>query len=99
MGRRKFKKERLDAKNQKQDKVVKLNHNLDGADSRFTRMVNYIVARVRIEYAKPEQKIVKQGDGPQERKYDDGDIIEGYFMVVILRGTFRAETRNAPKGA
>ena len=62
-------------------------------------MVNFIVARVRIEYAKPEQKIAKQGDGPQERKYDNGDSIEGYFMVVILRGTFRAETRNAPKGA
>ena len=47
----------------------------------------------------PEQKIVKQDDGPQERTYDDGEHLDGYFMVVILRGTFRAETRNAPKGA
>ena len=62
-------------------------------------MVSFIVAKVRIEYAKPEQKIVKQDDGPQERTYDDGEHLDGYFMVVILRGTFRAETRNAPKGA
>ena len=62
-------------------------------------MVSFIVAKVRIEYAKPEQKIVKQDDGPQERVYDDGELLDGYFMVVILRGTFRAKTRNAPKGA
>ena len=98
MGRRKFKLEKQDTKRQSKEKM-KLNPNLSGADERFTRMVNFIVSKIRIEYAKPEQKIVKQDDGPLEKDKEDDESLEGYFMVVILRGTFRAETRNAPKGA
>jgi hypothetical protein len=77
-----------------------LTQNLRGyADTKFKRMVDFLVTRIRIEYAKPEEKIVQQDDGPQERKYGDGESLQGYFMCVILKGSFLAQTSNSRKGA
>ena len=66
----------------------------DFADTRFKRMLEFIVTRIRIEYAKPEEKIIKQDDGPQKKKYVDEELT-GYFMYVVLKGKFCAELRNS----
>ena len=57
-------------------------------------MLEFIVTRIRIEYAKPEEKIIKQDDGPQKKKYVDEELF-GYFMYVVLKGKFCAELRNS----
>lgn len=57
-------------------------------------MLEFIVTRIRIEYAKPEEKIIKQDDGPQKKKYVDEELT-GYFMYVVLKGKFCAELRNS----
>ena len=66
----------------------------DFADTRFKRMLEFIVTRIRIEYAKPEEKIIKQDDGPQKKKFGDEEI-SGFFMYVVLNGKFCAELQNS----
>ena len=42
----------------------------DFADTRFKRMLEFIVTRIRIEYAKPEEKIIKQDEVRDENEID-----------------------------
>lgn len=61
-------------------------------DTRFKRMLEFIVNNIEIKYAKPEERIVQQDDSFLEEENDDGEMIrKGYFMCVILKGTFSVE--------